>query len=110
MEQYKKYLSFDGRATRSEYWAVNLITYLGLILVGLVSVLITMSGLFGAIVAGLLFLSSLVLVAWAMLATTARRCRDAGINPWFTCAVFIPYLAVIPWIVFGCLKTEKKDD
>lgn len=110
MEQYKKYLSFEGRATRSEYWAVNIISYLGLILVGLISVLIIMSGLFGAIIASLLFLLSGVVFAWVILSTTARRCRDAGINPWFTCAVFVPYIAVIPWIVFGCLKTEKEND
>jgi uncharacterized membrane protein YhaH (DUF805 family) len=51
-----------------------------------------------------------LIIVWTLLSTTARRCRDAGINPWFSATILIPWIAVIAVIVFGCLKTEKSDE
>jgi uncharacterized membrane protein YhaH (DUF805 family) len=51
-----------------------------------------------------------VINVWLMLATTIRRCHDAGINPWFTVLLLVPYIDFIVFIVFGCLSTEKKND
>jgi uncharacterized membrane protein YhaH (DUF805 family) len=44
-----------------------------------------------------------------MIATSIRRCRDAGINPWFTLSFLLPYINFIVFIVFGVLKTDKSD-
>lgn len=104
----EKYFYFKGYASRSEYWAVQLITVPIFFVLMIIAVGIGALGTSGLIAAGFFIFGSLVLVAWLALATTARRCRDAGINPWFTLAVFIPYFAIIPWIVFGCLQTEKE--
>jgi len=109
MEKYLKYFEFSGTATRSEYWAVNIIAYLLLIPVAIVGAVFAMGGIIGAVVGGLLILSGVVGLTWVVIATSARRCRDAGINPWFTATILIPYIAIIPWIVFGCLKTEKEE-
>jgi uncharacterized membrane protein YhaH (DUF805 family) len=110
IEKYLKYFEFAGKATRSEYWGVILVAYLMLIPVGIIGAVFTLGGIMGAVVGALLIIAGVVGLTWVVLATTARRCRDAGINPWFTLAVLIPYIAIIPWIVFGCLKTEKQDD
>ena len=110
MEKYLKYLSFEGRATRSEYWGVYIISYLLLLPVLLVGAVLTMAGMFGSIVGGLLMLAGVVVLTWCILATAARRCRDAGISPWFAGTILIPWLTLIPFIVFGCLKTESKED
>lgn len=110
MEKYLKYFSFDGTSTRSEYWGVNIISYLLLVPVMIVGAIFTLGGLIGSVVGGLLILAGVVALSWAVLATTARRCRDAGINPWFAGTILIPWFALIPYIVFGCLRSEKKDD
>lgn len=108
MDNYKKYLDFNGRSTRSEYWGVNIVCYLGLILLALLAILVIMSGVLGAMFGGILVLSGTFIIAWVIMAVTARRCRDAGINPWFAGSILIPYIAVIPWIVFGCLPSQKE--
>jgi len=110
MENYKKYLKFDGTATRSEYWGVNIIAYVILLITVLIGALFTTAGIFGSVVGMLLILAGLVLCGWASIATTFRRCQDAGINRWFALAVFIPWIGFIPFIVFGCLKTEKEEN
>lgn len=109
MIDVKPYFNFEGKSTRSEYWAINLISYFGLVLVGLVSAVAAMSGILGTLIGVGLILASCVSVAWLVIAVTIRRCRDIGITPWFTLALFIPYIAIIPFIVFGCLKSEAKD-
>ena len=109
MEKYKKYFDFDGRATRSEYWGVSLIAYVILLFALLIGAAFTMLGTLGSIIGLLFMLGGLVICGWASLATTIRRCHDAGINGWFTLAIFIPWFGFIPFIVFGCLKSEAKD-
>jgi uncharacterized membrane protein YhaH (DUF805 family) len=108
MNDLKKYFSFEGKSTRSEYWAINLCSYVILLFVGLITALVIMSGIFGAISGVLLILGTCVLLAWLVFSVTVRRCRDIGISPWFTLALLIPYIAIIPFIVFGCLKSEVK--
>ena len=101
MEKFFNYFEFRGRATRSEFWGVFLICYLAVMpIVVLISALLGMLGVAIAIVATI---ASFIL----MFATSARRCRDAGINPWFSLVTFV---TVIPIIVFGCLPSEKSDD
>jgi uncharacterized membrane protein YhaH (DUF805 family) len=93
IEKYKKYFVLDGKATRSEYWGISLICY----------VLALPALFFAGILGGLI-------IIWTLLSTTTRRCRDAGISPWFSATILIPWIAVVAVIVFGCLKTEKKED
>jgi uncharacterized membrane protein YhaH (DUF805 family) len=107
IEIFKKYSDFNRRATRSEYWGV-LLSVFGLSLVSvIVSVILMVGGAFGVVLGIVLLLATMVLSTWVDIATIVARCRDAGINPWFTLACFIPYLGTIAIIVFGCLKTEE---
>ena len=110
MEKFRKYFDFDGTATRSEYWAVYLIT-LGLMFpVMFIAGMLSMFGMFGMLL-GTAFLV-LVSVAFILVyaTTSAKRCRDAGISPWFSLALLIPTVNFVCWIVFGCLPSEKKND
>lgn len=110
MKELKAYFSFDGNSSRSEYWAVNLICYAGFIAAAFLAVLIVMSGILGAISGVLIMLGAAVSVTWLVFAVSARRCRDIGISPWFTLALLIPYIAIVPFIVFGCLKGKDTHD
>jgi len=108
--QYKKYLEFTGRATRSEYWGVYIASWLLIIVAMFLFFLLSLSGPFGILVGALLLLSAGFGLTWLVVATAVRRCRDAGINPWFTVSLIIPYINFIVFIVFGVLNTNRDNE
>lgn len=105
----EKYLKFNGLSTRSEYWAVILISWAVAFIAGMLMIGFAAAGQVGAVVGIVMVLAVIVVTTWAGLATTARRCRDAGINPWFTLTMFIPYVNFITTIVFGVLESKPKE-
>jgi uncharacterized membrane protein YhaH (DUF805 family) len=116
IEKYKKYFSFTGTASRSEYWGVYLISWALLGLTSSVAFIlfvlslpftIVVVGLLGWIVSLAIICAGSVLSCWLWIATTIRRCNDAGISPWFAITIVLPPpLGTIPVIVFGCLKPD----
>ncbi len=104
-----KYFSFKGYSNRSEYWGVILLsTLVALLLVIVGALFLTINAMIP--VGFVLLIVTGIGAAWIQLATIARRCRDIGINPWFTLTVYIPYVSIIIMIVFGCIASEKKED
>ena len=101
-----KYFRFSGLAARSEYWGVYILAFVLLMVLLITGTVLTEAGggleLFGLLV----IFGSVIANFWLTLSVTVRRCRDAGINPWWTAACYIPYLGVIPWVVIGCLKSD----
>lgn len=79
---FKKYATFDGRASRSEYWWFVLFTFIASLATGIVSE--TLSGLFS------------LAVLLPSLAVGARRLHDTDRSGWFLLLWIIP---VIGWIV-----------
>lgn len=79
---FSKYATFDGRASRSEYWWFFLFSFLVSVATGIVSE--TLSALFSL---GVLLPS---------LAVGARRLHDVDRSGWFLLLWFIP---IIGWIV-----------
>lgn len=103
----KKYSAVSGNATRSEYWGVLFITWALSIALSVLSLAIVESGTALAVIVALLLLAGIIFLFWISLATTIRRCRDAGINPWFILLMLIPYVGFVVAIVFGCLPTKS---
>lgn len=102
-----KYLNFSRRAQRSEYWAVLIIGWILAAILSIVTVAVMiLDGAF-LLLGAVIMIIGLILLCWAMLATTASRCRDAGINPWWTAASLIPYIGFVVMIVVGCLNTQS---
>jgi uncharacterized membrane protein YhaH (DUF805 family) len=104
----EKYFKFDGSATRSEYWGVNIlagITVFVLILVG--SVIASTGSTIGIAFGVSIIVVAFVAAFWLSVAAAVRRCRDADINPWWAAAMVIPYIGWIVTIVLGCLKTDE---
>ena len=93
--QLSTYLSFQGKARRSEYWAIYLIS--------------TACTIPALLVAAVLLISFACLMTLIAIATVVRRCNDIGISPWFTLTLLIPYVNFITFIVFGCLASEKEN-
>jgi len=79
---FKKYATFEGRASRSEYWWFFLFTFLASMAVGIISE--TLSALFS------------LAVLLPSLAVGARRLHDTDRSGWFLLLWFIP---VLGWIV-----------
>lgn len=79
---FKKYATFDGRASRSEYWWFFLFTFLVSMATGIVSE--TLSGLFS------------LAVLLPSLAVGARRLHDTDRSGWFLLLWIIP---IVGWIV-----------
>lgn len=108
IEIFKKYSSFERVASRSEYWGVLLSLFgiaIGAILVA--SVLTVLFGGFGAFISMFALFAIAVGCFWITIATCVARCKDAGINPWFTLACFIPYIGTIVSVALGCINTKK---
>jgi uncharacterized membrane protein YhaH (DUF805 family) len=115
--EFKKYIEFTGRATRSEYWGVYLIGVLLIMLVGLLGTMIALIstpftlvliGFIGWISALAIVCVGAILAFWMWIATAVRRCNDAGINSWFAITILLPTpLNLIPFVVFGCLPSEE---
>ena len=107
IEIFKKYSNFERTASRSEYWGV-LLSVMALSFIGvIIGVAFMAMGDLAVIPGVLVILAVAVLSTWIDVATIVARCRDAGINPWFTLACFIPYIGWIVMIVIGCLETRK---
>ncbi len=79
---FTKYATFDGRASRSEFWWWSLFTFLASAAAGLISG--TLSQLFS------------LAVLLPSLAVSARRLHDTDRSAWFLLLWFIP---VFGWIV-----------
>jgi uncharacterized membrane protein YhaH (DUF805 family) len=120
IEKYKKYFAFEGKSSRSEYWGTYLIGCLLSIGAGILSLLLfVLSSPFTLILIGFVgwaisltvLCVGVVLSVWLCAATAIRRCNDAGISPWFVLTLLLPPpIGTIPFIVFGCLPSEKKID
>lgn len=103
-ETMNSIFSFKGNATRSEYWGVHVLALLALFLVLFLAGLLV-SGQ-PSILDAVILLASAIAYSWAILAVSVKRCRDAGINVFWTAAMFIPYAGLIVLIVVGCLKSS----
>ena len=96
----KKYFNFNGTTKRQEYWAVYVISMVALIL----SIIVTELGALGAVIA----LAMIVAALWAVIATTVRRLRDAGLSLWWVLATLVPYIGTVATIVFGCIGSKEE--
>jgi uncharacterized membrane protein YhaH (DUF805 family) len=50
-----------------------------------------------------------VLMAWGNLMSVIKRCRDAGIDTWWTLATFLPYVGLLVVLVISFLKTKESE-
>lgn len=113
-----KYVTFSGRASRSEYWWFNLFFWLLLIVVGAIA-----GGIAGAagafngndatgmafvfIPIGLVYLGMLL----PLISVSVRRLHDRDMSGWWFLGVivagqipFVGFIASIAYLVITCLK------
>ena len=97
-----KYVTFSGRATRSEYWYVVLFGYLLALLIVFLGMIIDSPEL----IIGLSTVLSLILLVPG-LAVCIRRLHDTGRSGWWYLLVLIPYIGAVALLVIFCLKSSE---
>ena len=98
----EKYASFQGRATRSEYWYFQLFSVLSLVVVGIV----------GSIISDTLGMILYVVMALGLIcpniSVLVRRLHDIGKSGWWYWICAIPAVGFLILLFF--LITDSKGD
>ena len=111
---FKKYATFAGRASRSEYWWWTLFTFLTYLVLGLLAFAVgTATSRDGGRTPGLLAIPLIVVFAVFFLgiivptlAVTVRRLHDAGYSGLFALLLLIPYLGSLIMMIFALLPSS----
>lgn len=113
---FKKYATFSGRASRSEYWWWLLVA----VVVGIIINVITSAGgttvsADGTPVPGPGATVGLILaIVWGLativpsLALTARRLHDVNLSGWFVLLGIVPFLGAIALLVLTILPSKPE--
>lgn len=101
----KKYVDFDGRARRKEYWMFFLFTVLIGYAISFVLGLADMGIVVNTI--GNLYPLALLLPGIAVM---VRRLHDTGRSGWWLLIGFVPYVGQIALLVSACLDSQPGDN
>ena len=108
---FKKYATFAGRASRSEFWWWTLFSTGGFLVLGLLAFVIGVEtspdggetpGL-AAVPLGILFMLFILAVLVPTVAVTVRRLHDAGYSGWLYLLMLIPWLGGLILLIFTLL-------
>ena len=104
---FKKFATFDGRASRSEYWWFQFFYFLVVIVAVILDAVLVGGNLEAA---GALEIVSQLILLLPSLAVTARRLHDVGRSGWWM-LVGITIVGLIPlfiwWLAPGTNKKNK---
>jgi uncharacterized membrane protein YhaH (DUF805 family) len=112
---FKKYATFTGRASRSEYWWWALFTFVVYLVLGLITFAIgTATSRDGGRTPGLLAIPLIIVFAVFFLgiivptlALTVRRLHDAGYSGLFALLLLLPYLGSLIMMIFALLPSSS---
>jgi len=97
-----KYVTFEGRASRSEYWWFYLFSLLAVIVMAVVEGVLGIPGLLSVLLSLALFLP--------LLAAGVRRLHDTDRSGWWYLIQLVPLVGIIVIIVFWCQRgTEARN-
>lgn len=111
----EKYASFDGRATRAEYWFFILFSILilfGATIVGAILGTVFSGGDDDVAVGLAIIVYSIVTlgIICPCISVLVRRLHDTGKSGWWYWIVLIPYLGGIIIFIFTLLESQKRDN
>ncbi len=101
---FSKYVTFSGRAQRSEYWWWALFIFLGSLLFSVIDGAIFGFGEFDGGVLAPLFSFATFLPS---LAVAARRLHDRDMSAWFLLLLLIPLLGVLALLIIFVLEGTR---
>jgi len=97
----KKYVTFSGRARRTEYWMFTLFNIIFSIVAGVLDVVLGLGFI------NLLYTLAVLLPA---IAVGVRRLHDTDRSGWWMLIGLIPLIGAIVLLVFFCLEGEKQEN
>lgn len=110
---YRKYVTFSGRASRSEYWWWVLFIILSSIVVGIVEGALGLgTGMVTEVEGGVSasYAGGPLSIIWSLvnllpgIAVGVRRLHDTDRSGWWLLIAFIPLIGAIVLLVFFCTK------
>jgi uncharacterized membrane protein YhaH (DUF805 family) len=112
---FKKYATFDGRASRGEYWWWVLFTGVALFVPYIVGIVVGIAAASGPsdmspaaipffVLAGVIWLAVIV----PSIAVAVRRLHDAGYSGWFYLLALIPSIGGIILLVLCVMQTSPQ--
>lgn len=104
---FQKYVTFSGRATRSEFWFFYL--FVSVPTIGLSIIFGTQADSMPWIINALLTIFNLA-VFLPFLSVTVRRLHDIGKSGWWQLIILVPLIGVILLIVWLVTKSEAADN
>ena len=105
VEVLKKYVVFEGRARRKEYWMFTLFNFIIMMILQSLAKL----GSIG-IVFFILYVVYLLAVLLPSLGVAVRRLHDTDRSGWWLLIAFIPIVGAIVLIVFCCMDGTPGDN
>nr|WP_179661263.1 DUF805 domain-containing protein [Nocardioides panzhihuensis] len=102
MRFFKKYATFEGRASRSEFWWPWLFAW---VVNTAITLILGSDSMAGSIVGGLFSLAILV----PSLAVGARRLHDTGRSGWWQ-LLYLTCVGIIVLIIFWALPEKAEGD
>ena len=105
---FRKYLTFSGRARRSEYWYFRLFCWLVDIVLLILAAAFSdtaMSGIFG-----LLLLVFCLIILLPGLAVSWRRMHDIGKSGMWNLILFAPCIGWILWLIYLTTDSDHREN
>ena len=113
---FSKYATFQGRASRSEYWffyLFNILLEIGLLIVGLILGAIVGDGtgaLAGMGIAYVLLCIYGLIALIPSISVFVRRMHDIGRSGWWYWIAFVPIVGTIVLLVFLLTGSDRGDN
>lgn len=95
-----KYVSFSGRASRSEYWYFVLFTFICNLIASAGNIISPSLGTYCSYVLSIIFFLP-------QLGVSVRRLHDINRSGWYYLLALIPILGWIVLLIFFCLKSNE---
>ena len=104
---FQKYVAFEGRAGRPEFWYFMLVNVIIIIILRVISQVLGFPvGEYFGLLDGLYWLAILL----PNLGVQVRRLHDTGKTGWWVLALFVPILGTILLIVFWAQAGQDGDN
>lgn len=100
----RKYFTFSGRASRTEFWLWQLFLFLAMVLPAVVmAVLMPVASSFMEALSAVLFVAQVALYIPG-LAAISRRLHDIGKSGWWQLLAFVPLIGAVILLVWWVRK------